>query len=256
MTDTGGDGHTHLLMRALLLLAPMAAVAALVGASAASSGAPGRVRSVYDGDTLTLSDGHKIRLVQIDTPELGSGECYSRAAHRVLLSLVPPGTAITLESDSALDQVDRYGRLLRYIHRGVLNVNLELVRRGAAAPYFYRGDRGRYSGTLMRAARSARAARLGLWGACPRTVLDPDRAVDTGISGPPAKSHTAGNSVAPIAALGGKCAPSYPTVCIAPPPPDLDCKDIPYRRFAVRWDVPDPDPHHFDGNQDGVGCET
>jgi micrococcal nuclease len=62
--------------------------------------------------------------------------------------------------------------------------------------------------------------------------------------------------VAPIAALGGKCAPSYPTVCIAPPPPDLDCKDISYRRFAVRWDVPDPDPHHFDGNHDGVGCET
>jgi hypothetical protein len=54
---------------------------------------------------------------------------------------------------------------------------------------------------------------------------------------------------------GGTCAASYPTVCIAPPPPDLDCADIPYRNFTVRWDVPDPDPHHFDGNRDGVGCE-
>jgi len=48
-----------------------------------------------------------------------------------------------------------------------------------------------------------------------------------------------------------KCDPSYPTVCIPPPPPDLDCKDIPYRRFRV---LP-PDPHHFDGDFDGIGCE-
>jgi hypothetical protein len=55
---------------------------------------------------------------------------------------------------------------------------------------------------------------------------------------------------------GGNCAASYPTVCIPPPPPDLNCADIPYRNFTVRWDVPDPDPHHFDGNRDGVGCES
>jgi hypothetical protein len=55
---------------------------------------------------------------------------------------------------------------------------------------------------------------------------------------------------------GGKCAASYPTVCIPPPPPDLDCGDITYRNFTVRWDVADPDPHHFDGDRDGIGCET
>ena len=48
------------------------------------------------------------------------------------------------------------------------------------------------------------------------------------------------------------CDPSYPTVCIPPPPPDLDCGDIPYRSFTV---LP-PDPHGFDGNKDGVGCES
>jgi hypothetical protein len=53
-----------------------------------------------------------------------------------------------------------------------------------------------------------------------------------------------------------KCAASYPTVCIPPPPPDLDCGDIPYTNFRVRWDVADPDPHHFDGDHDGVGCES
>jgi hypothetical protein len=54
----------------------------------------------------------------------------------------------------------------------------------------------------------------------------------------------------------GNCAPSYPTVCIPPPPPDLDCKDISYRNFKVRYDVPDPDPHRFDADRDGVGCES
>jgi len=35
-------------------------------------------------------------------------------------------------------------------------------------------------------------------------------------------------------------------------PLDLDCKDIPYRRFKV---LP-PDPHNFDGDGDGIGCES
>ena len=49
------------------------------------------------------------------------------------------------------------------------------------------------------------------------------------------------------------CDPSYPTVCIPPPPPDLDCGDIPYRRFQV---LP-PDPHNFDGgSKNGIGCES
>ena len=51
---------------------------------------------------------------------------------------------------------------------------------------------------------------------------------------------------------GGNCHPSYPTVCIPPPPPDLDCGDIPYRRFAVVGS----DPHRFDGDNDGIGCES
>ena len=47
------------------------------------------------------------------------------------------------------------------------------------------------------------------------------------------------------------CDASYPTVCIPPPPPDLDCGDVPYSNFTV---LP-PDPHGFDGDSDGVGCE-
>ncbi len=48
-----------------------------------------------------------------------------------------------------------------------------------------------------------------------------------------------------------RCHPAYPSVCI-PVGRDLDCKDIPYRNFAV----PGGDPYNFDGDNDGVGCET
>jgi uncharacterized repeat protein (TIGR01451 family) len=50
------------------------------------------------------------------------------------------------------------------------------------------------------------------------------------------------------------CADSYPTVCIPPPPPRLECNDIPYKNFQVRRDVATPDPQHLDNNEDGVGC--
>jgi len=48
------------------------------------------------------------------------------------------------------------------------------------------------------------------------------------------------------------CNPSYPDVCIPSPPPDLDCSDIEYKDFEVLQ----PDPHGFDGNYDGIGCES
>jgi hypothetical protein len=54
----------------------------------------------------------------------------------------------------------------------------------------------------------------------------------------------------------GNCAASYPDECIPPPPPDLNCSDIRYRNFRVLWNVADPDPHHFDGDRDGIGCDT
>jgi len=48
------------------------------------------------------------------------------------------------------------------------------------------------------------------------------------------------------------CHPSYPDFCIPPPPPDLDCGDVNGKRFTVRQ----PDPHKFDQDGDGIGCES
>lgn len=49
----------------------------------------------------------------------------------------------------------------------------------------------------------------------------------------------------------GTCDRSYPTTCIPPGPPDLDCDDVEAESFTVR----SPDPHEFDRDGDGVGCE-
>ena len=132
-----------------------------------------------DGDTILLANGVRVRLVQVDAPELHD-ECWGEEAAAALARLVRRGTELGLEADTRLDAVDRHGRLLRYAHAAGRNVNIELVRLGAAAPYFFRGARGRYAEELLAAARLARARRRGLWGACPRAELRPARAIDTG----------------------------------------------------------------------------
>jgi endonuclease YncB( thermonuclease family) len=103
--------------------------------------------------------------VQIDAPEVG--ECYARRAREELGRLAPVGSRVSLEADAGLDDVDRFGRLLRYVLREDVNVNVELVRRGAAVPFFFRWDRGRYAAEIEAAAREARTAGRGLW-SCPR----------------------------------------------------------------------------------------
>lgn len=73
-----------------------------------------------------------------------------------------------------------------------------------------------------------------------------------GATSSPAPPTTASASGTPPAA-GRGCDPSYPDFCIPPPPPDLDCKDVaPHHNFTV---LP-PDPHHFDADHDGKGCES
>lgn len=132
------------------------------------------VERIADGDTLELESGDRVRLVQIDATELGEGECYSEEATGALEELAPPGTRVRLEADPSLDQVDQYGRLLRYVHVGDRNVNLELVRRGAVAPYFFHGEHGRYASELENAGEAARNTGRGMWGAC-RVAWNPER---------------------------------------------------------------------------------
>jgi len=136
------------------------------------------VARVGDGDTLDAGGGKRVRLVQIDAPELGESECYARESRRELEQLAPRGERVELEADPRLDDTDRYGRLLRYVHAAGENVNIELVRRGAATPYFRGGDEGTYADELLDAVEEARRSGRGMWGSC-RVSWDRRRAVST-----------------------------------------------------------------------------
>ena len=48
------------------------------------------------------------------------------------------------------------------------------------------------------------------------------------------------------------CDSSYPDTCISSPPPNLNCDDMSDKDFEV---LP-PDPHGFDRDEDGIGCES
>ena len=140
----------------------------------------GVVSYVRDGDTIELTNGDVVRLVQIDTPELSDGECYAKRARAILRRVLPVGSRVRVAEDPALDRVDRYGRRLAYVFIRGLNVNRALVARGAAGVWFFRGARGRFARALVTAERRAKARRVGLWRRCPGTRLDPLAPIDSG----------------------------------------------------------------------------
>jgi len=156
------------LVLSTLLIFPLACGGMHGGAAATAT-----VARVLDGDTIVLTDGRHVRLVQLDAPETDENECYAAEAKGVLIRLLPFGTEVEIETDAALDKRDRFGRILAYLERNGTNINLELVREGAASPYFFHGDRGRYALDLLKAANEANGHQRGLWGACSGTALDP-----------------------------------------------------------------------------------
>jgi micrococcal nuclease len=208
-----------------------------------ASASAAEVTRFTDGDTLVISTGEKVRLLQIDTPELSPAECYGAEARKSLISLLGKST-ITLESDPVSGDIDQFDRLLRYVIVGKVNVNLKLVEIGAATPYFYKGEKGKYSAQLLKAAQNAKAKKLGLWKLCPNTKLDPSKLANTGPV--PAKISSTLKS-------NNKCDSNYQG-CIPQYPPDLDCTEIKKMGLApIR--VIGVDVHKFDGDGDGIGCD-
>src|SRR3954469_18517993 len=195
----------------------------------------GRVVHVVDGDTVDVALKNasrvRVRVIGIDTPEVGT--CYAAAATRRMIQLTSSKNVV-LRGDSTQATHDRYSRLLAYVDVAAQDAGATLVRGGYAHVYIYGGRPFLRAAAYQRAELSARDARRGLWAAwaAPRTTL-------------PTPTPTPPPS-------GGACDPSYPDFCIPPPPPDLDCKDIPRKGFRV---LP-PDPHRFDGDHDGIGCES
>ncbi len=131
--------------------------------SAATQSVPdeGVVTKVYDGDTIQLDSGHRVRYTGIDTAEVG--EEYHDNATRLNSQLVL-GKKVRLEYDK--EHSDRYDRLLAYVFviengKEVL-ANKRIVEEGFAGMYYARPQM-RYFKELLEAQRIAIKKKLGLW---------------------------------------------------------------------------------------------
>ncbi len=91
------------------------------------------IQNCYDGDTCTTSEGEKIRLACIDTPELRGKKADhipAKAARDYLNDLVA-------ESKVNIRRIaeDRYGRTVAEISKGPINIQEHLVEKGFARIY-------------------------------------------------------------------------------------------------------------------------
>jgi endonuclease YncB( thermonuclease family) len=108
---------------------------------------------VIDGDSLELATGEEVRLFGIDSPE--RDQPYADRARAELARLVQ-GKTVRLE----VRDRDGYGRIVARVFAGEVDVNLALVREGAAWVYRkYSKDKA-----LLAAEENARRAKRGLWG--------------------------------------------------------------------------------------------
>jgi len=116
----------------------------------------GRVVSISDGDTFTiLAAGNqqiKVRLAEIDCPE--SSQPYGNRAKQELASLIFRKSVTVEQVDT-----DRYQRTVGRVFVDDLNVNKEMLKRGAAWVYLkYLKDR-----SLITLEAKAKRQQKGLW---------------------------------------------------------------------------------------------
>lgn len=119
-----------------------------------------QVKRVIDGDTFVTTDGRKIRMIGINTPEVGRP--FKQEAADALKELIW-GADVTLEYDGPKAKaVGRYKRTLAYVHAKGVFVTGEIVRRGLAYVYLY-PDTKSHNEELIAYQREARAAKRYLW---------------------------------------------------------------------------------------------
>lgn len=164
------SGGSRLMKKASLVGAFFVSAIWLGGAEAFCPAPAGlarvKVQRVVDGDTLRLADGRSVRMIGLNSPELGrqgrSDEPFAVAARRRLEALVAAsdGQVGLLPGQQGRD---RYGRTLAHVYDADgRNLEAQLLAEGlgfhvAVAPNTGLAD------CQGAAERQAREARLGLW---------------------------------------------------------------------------------------------
>src|SRR5574337_2206450 len=132
--------------------------AAALAASAAAD-ERGRVKQVYDGDTILLEDGRTVRYLGINAPEYQ--EPFYLKAKRLNESLVLE-REIRLEFDQ--ERTEGYGRVLAHVYVGNEMVNARLVQEGLAHAFFI-GPNRKHHALLLRLQAEAKQRKVGIWSA-------------------------------------------------------------------------------------------
>lgn len=179
----------------------------------------GTVTKIIDGDTIIV-DGQSIRFALSSAPEL---KMYGGEESREFIETIcPVGSKVLVDEDDG-QILGSYGRMVGVVTCNGVNLNSELLD----ANLGYLQDRFCDSSEF---GKESWAQKHG----CVDSVLE---------SGIPVKT---------LEPIKNNCDASYPDFCIPSSPPDLDCKDIVQKRFTVFQ----PDPHRFDADKDGIGCES
>jgi len=180
----------------------------------------GIVTQIIDGDTMTVA-GQSIRFALTSTPELN--EFGGVEARNFIEDICFVGSSALVDEDDGQTE-GSYGRIVGVIYCNGVNLNEAILD----ADLGYLSSGFCYKSEFE---NTAWAQRYGC-GTTDQQYKPPEIKVTT-----PKQTS---------------CDPSYPDFCIPPSPPDLDCKDIAQKRFTVIGS----DPHRFDGDGDGIGCES
>jgi endonuclease YncB( thermonuclease family) len=123
-----------------------------------------QVTKVFDGDTVLLSDGRKIRLLGINAPEIEHRNKMADAggdeAKQWLIKKLQ-NNKVRLLTDS--EKTDKYGRTLAHLFtESHEHINLQLVALGLAQVNIHPPNL-LFTDLLLQAQRKAEANQLGLW---------------------------------------------------------------------------------------------
>ena len=122
------------------------------------------VKKIYDGDTILLANGKKVRFLGINTPEVeGRNKAVQaggeEAKHWLQKKL--KNKRVRLLTD--VEKQDKYDRLLAHIFtEDKQHINLELVKSGLASVNIHPPNL-KYTDELLKAELQAERYRLGIW---------------------------------------------------------------------------------------------
>lgn len=136
------------------------ALAFLHSASASPVFREARVTKVYDGDTVVLDTGERVRVRWVNTPEMRPLQAYAEEAQRFAERLLlHRKVQLVMDSDK---QKDGYGRLIAGIRVGDVDLSVALVERGLGHVFIIPPETLDIT-PLLAAQAKARDSRRGIW---------------------------------------------------------------------------------------------